>query len=188
LLTDRDHKLDEEEVRTLVSKFAAALRIPTPNTRLSKITKAPCYDPVFNRIELSEEFLELPDQIVMVILAHEVGHAAQRRTLLLDLLKTGLSTASLIAVTWIFLASLPPDAPWRLIVGLAVFPPTYAAYLKFASLRQTKHNLALELDADRKAAMLCGPEATLAALDCLSNYALIREDRLAALRAGTGRA
>ncbi|MFM0136300.1 hypothetical protein [Caballeronia grimmiae] len=173
----------EEYVRALTRNFAAALHIREPSVRFVKISASPNYDPLRNRIELGYAILTLPSLIVRVTIAHEVGHATQRKALLLDLAADGLCKMLIIAVPWIVYGWTARDKPWDIVISATAFVLAYGTYICTARAARTKQAIALEVKADEIAAILCGSHSTLRALETLSTFSLIRPERLEAFRA-----
>lgn len=99
----------EQRARRLVAGFADTLRVWRPRVRFVKASAGPCYEALFNRIETDTRTLMLPDSMLDIVLAHEVAHATQRRSMLLDLAWTGLASAALLSIPCIVFATSTDD-------------------------------------------------------------------------------
>ncbi|KAK45672.1 hypothetical protein BG58_16925 [Caballeronia jiangsuensis] len=174
---------EEAYIRAMTGEFAAQLHVRMPEVRFVN-SSAPCgYDPLFNRIELGHAILGLPSSIVRVIVAHEVGHAMQRKALLREMVTHGLGKGLIVAVPWLLYAWMPHQKAWDIVIPVAAFVVAYGLYVSSAPARESNHGVALQVEADRSAALLCGSEPTLRALETLSTCTRIRPERLEALRA-----
>jgi Zn-dependent protease with chaperone function len=173
----------EQRARALVERFSAALKVRTPDVHVVGRSGGPCYEALFNRIELDERTLALPDALLCIVLAHEVGHATQRASMLLDFVWTGVGTALLLSIPCIVFATSSASDVWR--VGVPALGFALALFICRNTLlpRIRKRSAALELDADAKAAQLCGAATALQALEAMSRNVYIEPARLDAMRA-----
>lgn len=178
-------KAGEEEayIRAMTSEFAAQLHVRMPEVRFVNSSAPAGYDPLFNRIELGHAIFGLPSSILGVIVAHELGHATQRNALLLEMLTHTLGKGLVFAVPSLLYAWMPHQKAWDIVIPVAVFVVAYGVYVWSAHTHESKHGVALQVEADRSAAILCGSEPTLRALETLSTCTRIRPERLEALRA-----
>ena len=173
----------EERARRLVASYAATVHIRSPSVLITHSWDGPCYEALPHRIEIDEGTLALPDAPMCAVIAHEVGHATQRRALLLDLALTGLGLAALIAMPCLIFAMSGGDDLWRVSVPGMALLLTLVAFMRATRPRVAQRILALELDADAKAARLCGAASTICALELRSNGQCLDATRLEALRA-----
>jgi Zn-dependent protease with chaperone function len=168
----------EEHVRGVVQRFAATLHVRAPRVRFVRASAGPCYEALSNRIEIDEQTLSLPEPLLRIVLAHEVGHATQRRKMLLDFAWTGVGLSALIAVPCIVYAGSLEREIWRVSAPGLAFVLAFIAY----RTRARRRTAALELDADAKAAQLCGAAPTLEALEAMALRVHIEAARLDAMR------
>lgn len=91
-------KTPEQHVYGLVAHYAHALHVKAPRVRFVRTSSGPCYEALFNRIEIDAYTLALPEPVLTLIVAHEVAHATQRGHMLLDLAWMSLGTAVLFFV------------------------------------------------------------------------------------------
>ncbi|MCI1043379.1 M48 family metalloprotease [Caballeronia zhejiangensis] len=173
----------EQRILSLVADDAALLHVATPRVRFVNTSNGPCYEALFNRIELDRATLALPEPLLRIVVAHEVGHATQRKTMLLDFAWTVLSVMMLLSVPCIVFAISSEDDLWRITFPGIGFAFTLFVCLKIWSVRAAKRAAAFELDADAKAAALCGPESALAALEAMAARGHVDAARLDAMRA-----
>jgi Zn-dependent protease with chaperone function len=175
----------EARARALVAHYAASVHIRPPSVLFTGNCGGPCYEALPHRIDIDEGTLALPDALMRAVIAHEVGHATQRKALLLDLGLTALALGVLIAIAIACLLFAAPgsDELWRVSVPGAGLLLTLAALMRAARPRVTRRILELELDADAKAARLCGAASTIRALEQRSNHTRFDTARLEALRA-----
>ncbi|WP_244817332.1 M48 family metallopeptidase [Caballeronia sp. Lep1P3] len=166
----------------LVARHAAALGIAPPAVRLVTASRSPCYEALFNRIELNERTLALPEPLLSLVLAHEVGHATQRLALLADLVLTMLAVALLIAVPCVAFVFLPDDDLWRVSIPGAGFAMLAAVSWTAWRPHAAKRAIAMEIDADAKAAQVCGAQPALLALEALAMQGIVDAVRLEAMR------
>ena len=175
--------LAEDHVRLLVATDAAALHVAAPHVRFVKSSFGPCYEALFNRIEIDRGTLALPEPLLRIVVAHEVGHATQRKTMLLDFAWTTLAMAALMSIPCIMFATLRGDELWRVSAPGLGFVLAYFACWKLRRTRAAKRSAALEIDADAKAASIYGAASALRALEAMSSRGHIDAARLDALRA-----
>jgi hypothetical protein len=173
----------EQHVCRLVAHYAHALHVSAPRVRFVRTSTGPCYEALFNRIEIDERTLALPEAVLSLIVAHEVAHATQRLSMLLELLWTGIGTAGLIFVPCYLFAVSSHDDIWRVTAPGVCFVLSWMACLKLARARARKRAAAFELDADAKAAQLCGTASALQALELMALRVHIEPVRLDAMRA-----
>ncbi|WP_250515969.1 M48 family metalloprotease [Caballeronia sp. INDeC2] len=176
-------RVQEEHIVALVAADAAALHVTPPHVRFVKRGAGPCYEALFNRIEVDRDTLALPEPSLEIVVAHEVGHATQRRTMLLDFAWTVLSVTALLSIPCIVFATLPDEEFWRVSVPGLGFVAAYFACGRLWRIRGAKRSDAFELDADAKAASLCGAASALAALEAMATRGHIDKARLDAMRA-----
>ncbi|WP_244850873.1 M48 family metalloprotease [Caballeronia sp. SL2Y3] len=172
----------EQLASRLVAHYAQALSIATPGVRFVETSCGPCYDALFNRIEIDSRTLALPEPALRLVLAHEVAHATQRPALLADFVLTLLGVSLIFAVPCALFASLPDAELWRVSVPGACF-----ALVLFASRRAWRTHAdaraaRFELDADAKAMRLCGSQTTLDALDSMVAHGYLDATRHRALK------
>jgi Zn-dependent protease with chaperone function len=174
---------NEAHVSSLVTFYAHALHVKAPRVRFVRTSPGPCYEALFNRIEIDERTLALPDAVLALIVAHEVAHATQRRSMLLDLAWTGIGTACLLSIPCYVFAISSDDDIWRVTAPGACFVLIWMACVKLLRARARKRAAAFELDADAKAAQLCGTAHALQALESMALRVRIEPMRLDAMRA-----
>jgi Zn-dependent protease with chaperone function len=172
----------ERHVRNLVAQYAHALGVKSPCVRFVQTSPGPCYEALFNRIEIDECTLALPEPVLSIIVAHEVAHATQRRNMMLDLAWTGIGTAALLFVPCYVFAVSSGDDLWRITAPGACFTLAWILGLRFLRSRARKRAAEFELDADAKAAQLCGPSRALHALEAMALRVYIEPARLDAMR------
>jgi len=172
----------EQHASQLVSGYAAALGIAAPDVRVVEGNVAPCYQALFNRIEIDRRTLALPEPLLCLVVAHEVGHATQRAALLTDFAWTLFGVAALLAAPCIMFAALPADDLWRVSIPGACFVLVLASSYKAWRAHTARRAMALELDADAKAAQLCGALPALHALEAMATRGPVHAARLEALR------
>jgi hypothetical protein len=168
----------EEHVRSVVQRYAQTLHVRVPEVRFTHAASGPCYEALCNRIEIDERTLGLPESLLCIVLAHEVGHATQRKKMLLDLAWTGIGLAVLIVVPCVVLAASAEREIWRISLPGLAFVIGFIA----CRMRLDRRTIALELDADAKAAQLCGASLALQALETLAQRGRIEPARLDAMR------
>jgi Zn-dependent protease with chaperone function len=168
----------EEHIRSVVRRFADTLHVRTPELQFVKSVSGPCYEALSNRIDIDERTLNLPEPLLCIVLAHEVGHATQRRKMLLDFVLTVIAVTAWIVVPCVMLAASAEREIWRISAPGLVFVLAYIAYRRRVSYRTMK----LELDADAKAAQLCGASHALQALEAMAQRMYIEPARLDAMR------
>jgi hypothetical protein len=173
----------EQRARSLIAGFAQALNVKAPQVRFVAASAGPCYEALFNRIEVDARTLALPDALLCIVLAHEVAHATQRRSMLFDFAWTGLGTMALLSVPCVMFATSTDDDIWRVSIPGLGFALAWIASWKTWRPHAAKRATAFELDADAKAAQLCGVASTLNALEAMSRRVHIEPVRLAAMRA-----
>ncbi len=173
----------EQHARDLVARFAMGLRVKTPRVRFVKTSSGPCYEALFNCIEIDEQTLALPESLLCLVIAHEVGHATQRGTMLLDFVWTGLGAALLLSVPCYMFATSSEGDVWRISAPGLGFALAWFGAWKALRLRATKRAAALELDADAKAAQLCGVACAMNALEVMAQRVHIEPARFDAMRA-----
>jgi Zn-dependent protease with chaperone function len=178
----------EQRARLMVQRFSAALHVRTPDVLVVKAAAGPCYEALFNRIKIDERTLALPESLLSMVLAHEVGHATQRARMLLDFFWTGLGTAALLSVPCIVFATSSGDDIWRVSAPAIGFALALLVCRNALRPRVRKRITALEIDADAKAAQLCGAASALQALEAMSQRVYIEPARLDAMRARLARA
>ncbi|KXV06270.1 hypothetical protein CR51_12030 [Caballeronia megalochromosomata] len=176
-------RAQEQHILSLVDADAAALHVTPPRVRFVTASTGPCYEALFNRIELDRATLALPEPLLRIVVAHEVGHATQRKTMLLDFAWTVLSVTALLSIPCIVFATSSDEELWRVSVPGLGFVVAFFACGKFWRARGAKRAAAFELDADAKAASLCGPASALAALEAMAARGHIDAARLDAMRA-----
>ncbi|WP_175946066.1 M48 family metalloprotease [Caballeronia sp. BCC1704] len=166
----------------LVAHYAQALGIATPGVRFVETSCGPCYDALFNRIEIDTRTLDLPERALRLVLAHEVAHATQRAALLADFAAIVLFVSLLFAVSCALFASLPEAELWQVSIPGACLALTVIASRKAWRARADARLARLELDADAKAALLCGPQATRDALKLMVARGYVDAARLHGMR------
>jgi Zn-dependent protease with chaperone function len=166
----------------LVAQYAQALGIATPGVRFVETSCGPCYDALFNRIEIDSRTLGLPEPALRLVLAHEVAHATQRAALLADFVATLFGVSLMFAVPCVLFAALPDGELWRVSVPGAGFALIALASRKARRMRADARAARLERDADAKATRLCGSQATLDALNVMLTRGYIDATRLHALQ------
>ncbi|SAK44636.1 hypothetical protein AWB78_00531 [Caballeronia calidae] len=172
----------QEHILSLVAHDAAMLHVAPPRVRFVNTSGGPCYDALFNRIEIDRATLALPEALLHIVVAHEVGHATQRKAMLLDFARTGLCIAALLAIPCFMFATSPDEDLWRVSVPGFGFVLAFIACSKIWRAYGVKRAAAFELDADAKAASICGPESALAALEATAMRGHIDAARLEAMR------
>jgi hypothetical protein len=172
----------QQHVMHLVARYAAILGIAPPIVRLAASYSGPCYDPLFNRIEVDAPTLALPEPLLCLVLAHEVGHATQRTALLFDLTKTVFGVTALIAGPCIMFAAWPGEDLWRISIPGALFAILMALLFPTWRARTVQRAKALELDADAKAATLCGARIALEAMEIMAKRGRVDATRLNVMR------
>ncbi|MFM0049458.1 hypothetical protein [Caballeronia grimmiae] len=172
----------QQHVMHLVARYAAILGIAPPIVRLAASHSGPCYDPLFNRIEVDAPTLALPEPLLCLVLAHEVGHATQRTALLFDLTKTVFGVTALIAGPCIMFAAWPGEDLWRISIPGALFAILMALLFPTWRARTVQRAKALELDADAKAATLCGARIALEAMEIMAKRGRVDAIRLNVMR------
>lgn len=168
----------EEHVSNVVRRFADTLHVRMPGLRFVKSASGPCYEALSNRIDIDERTLNLPEPLLCIVLAHEVAHVTQRTKMLFDFALTGIGVTALIAVPCAVFAASAEREIWRISVPGLVFVLAYIAYRRHSSQRTMK----LELDADAKAAQLCGASDALQAMEAMAQRGYIEPVRLDAMR------
>jgi predicted metal-dependent hydrolase len=98
-------RVEEQHILSLVAADAAALHVTPPHVRFVTECAGPCYEALFNRIEVDRATLALPEPLLRIVVAHEVGHATQRGTMLLDFAWTVLSVMALLSIPCVVLAT-----------------------------------------------------------------------------------
>ncbi|SPB13561.1 Protease HtpX [Caballeronia novacaledonica] len=176
-------RAEEAHILSLVAADAAALHVAPPHVRFVTRSSGPCYEALFNRIELDRATLALPEPLLRIVVAHEVGHATQRGTMLLDFAWTVLSVTMLLSIPCIVFALSPDQELWRVSVPGFAFVVAFFVCGKIWRTRSVERSDAFELDADAKAASLCGAASALAALEAMSTRGHIDTARLDAMRA-----
>ena len=176
-------RAEERHVLALVADDAAALHVAPPRVRFVKASGGPCYEALFNRIEIDRATLALPEPLLRIVVAHEVGHATQRKSMLLDFAWTALAVAALLAIPCIAFATSRGADLWRVSVPGLIFVLAFFACGKLWRAHGAKRSAAFELDADAKAASICGPASALAALEAMAMRGHIDAARLDAMRA-----
>jgi hypothetical protein len=173
----------EDHVRSLIADDAAVLHVAPPRVRFVTTSGGPCYEALFNRIEIDPNTLALPEPLLRIVVAHEVGHATQRRTMLLDFARTAFVMAALLSIPCLLFANAPDEELWRVSVPGMGFVAAFFACGKIWRAYGAKRSAALELDADAKAASICGAAAALQALEAMASRGYIDAARLDAMRA-----
>ncbi len=176
-------RVEEQHILSLVAADAAALHVTPPHVRFVTGCAGPCYEALFNCIEVDRATLALPEPLLRIVVAHEVGHATQRRTMLLDFAWTALSVMALLSIPCIVFATSSDEDFWRVSVPGFGFVMAFFACGKIWRARSAKRSAAFELDADAKAASLCGAASALAALEVMAARGHIDAARLDAMRA-----
>ncbi|SAK64362.1 hypothetical protein AWB82_03417 [Caballeronia glebae] len=176
-------RAEEQHILSLVADDAALLHVATPRVRFVTTSSGPCYEALFNRIELDRATLALPEPLLRIVVAHEVGHATQRNSMLLDFAWTVLAAMALLSIPCIIFAISPDDDLWRTGVPGLGFVLAFFACAKIWRMRAVKRAATFELDADAKAASLCGAASALAALETMAARGCIDEARVDAMRA-----
>jgi hypothetical protein len=170
--------------RDLVARYATLLDVTPPGVRIVNASAAgPCYEALFNRIEIDTRTLALPELLLCPVLAHEVGHATQRGRMLVDFALTVLGTAALLAVPCYLFASSSEADSWRACAPGLGFTLAWLTLRRALRPRARRRAAAFELDADAKAAQLCGAARTLDALEAMAQRMDIDPARLDAMRA-----
>ncbi|SAK48669.1 hypothetical protein AWB76_01233 [Caballeronia temeraria] len=173
----------EQRILSLVADDAAQLHVAPPRVRFVTTSSGPCYEALFNCIELDRATLALPEPLLQIVVAHEVGHATQRKRMLLDFAWTMLSVMALLSLPCIVFATSSDEDVWRVSVPGFGFVLAFFACARLRRARDAKRAAAFELDADAKAALLCGPASALAALEAMATRGHIDAARLDAMRA-----
>lgn len=173
----------ERHVLALIATDAAALHVAPPRVRFVESCGGPCYEALFNRIEIDRETLALPESLLRIVVAHEVGHATQRATMLFDFACTLMATTALLTIPCIAFATAADVDLWHVGVPGLGFMAAFIACSKIWRAHGAKRSAALELDADAKAAAICGAAPALAALEAMATRAPISAARLHAMRA-----
>jgi Zn-dependent protease with chaperone function len=173
----------QDHVRSLIADDAAALHVAAPRVRFVATSGGPCYEALFNRIEIDRSTLALPEPLLRIVVAHEVGHATQRKAMLLDFARTALAMAALMSVPCVAFATLPDEELWRVSVPGFGFVLAFFACWRVLRARGLKRSATLELDADAKAASICGAALALQALEAMATRGYIDTARLDAMRA-----
>jgi hypothetical protein len=173
----------EQHVRDLTARFADALHVKAPRVRVVKTSSGACYEALFNRIEIDERTLALPEPLLSMIVAHEVAHATQRAQMLRDFAWTGIGTVGLFFVPCYVFATSADDDFSRISVPALSFALAAMIGVKIMHPRAMKRAAALELDADAKAAQLCGVRCALQALEAMALRVHIEPARIDAMRA-----
>jgi Zn-dependent protease with chaperone function len=124
----------------------------------------------------------LPEPLLCLVLAHEVGHATQRTALLFDLTKTVFGVTALIAGPCIMFAAWPGEDLWRISIPGALFAILMALLFPTWRARTVQRAKALELDADAKAATLCGARIALEAMEIMAKRGRVDATRLNVMR------
>ncbi|SAK75827.1 hypothetical protein [Caballeronia ptereochthonis] len=174
---------EEDRIRSLVAADAAALRVAPPRVRFVKTSGGPCYEALSNCIEIDRSTLALPEPLLRIVIAHEVGHATQRKTMLLDFVRTALVVAALMSVPCVMFTTLPDEELWRVSVPGFGFVLAFFACWRMRRAHGAKRAAALELDADAKAASIYGATPVLQALEVMATRGHIDAARLDAMRA-----
>lgn len=173
---------NEQHVRILVANFAATLRIAPPRVRFVKSSCGSCYEALFNCVEIDSDTLGLPEAPLRLVVAHEVAHATQRRALLQDFSVTSLVLALLIAVPCMMFVALPDEEFSRVTLPGLGFIFALILLAKACRPVMAKRAAELDLDADAKAAELCGTALACQAMQALAQSSRIDPARLAAMR------
>lgn len=159
--------MDMQQLHSLVSRYAVALNIKAPQIRINNDPNGPCYQPIQHRLNMDRETLKRSDGAVAAIVAHEMGHARQRSSLLKEFALT-LSTLLLAVVVLPGLvAVLGCSGYWRPPAFLVSMLAGRALYMRFWSDRIDYFAFEREIEADEVSARFCGAAATLAALDAI---------------------
>ncbi|MDR5740435.1 MULTISPECIES: M48 family metalloprotease [unclassified Caballeronia] len=174
-------ELAEQRVSRLVARYAAMLGIEPPAVRFVASGSGPCYEALFHRIELDRRTLALPEPQLCFVVAHEVGHATQRPALLLDFARTVLVVTALVAVPCIMFAAWSQADLWRISIPGALCALAVALMRPIWHARTLSRAIALELDADAKAARVCGARSALQALEAMARSGHIDALRLRAM-------
>lgn len=175
--------VEEEHVLSLVADCAVALHVRPPRVRFVRTPGGACYEALFNRIEIDRGTLALPEALLRSVVAHEVGHATQRRTMLLDFALTSLVVTALLSIPCFMFAASSDAELWRVSVPGLGFVLAFFACWKIWRVHGARRSAAFELDADAKAASICGPASALAALEAMAMRGHIDAARLDAMRA-----
>jgi Zn-dependent protease with chaperone function len=174
--------LHERRIRSLIEGFAVALNVKPPHVRFVEASSGPCYEALFNRIEIDERTLTLPDSVLRMVLAHEVAHATQRRSMLRDFAWTGMGATALLSIPCVAFATFSDDDLWRVSMPGLGFTFAWMAGWKLMRPHAARRAAAFELDADAKAAQLCGTACALHALLEMSKRVYIEPARIEAMR------
>ena len=103
--------------------------------------------------------------------------------MLLDFAWTVLSVMALLSIPCVVFATSSDEDFWRVSVPGFGFVMAFFACGKIWRARSAKRSAAFELDADAKAASLCGAASALAALEVMAARGHIDAARLDAMRA-----
>ena len=105
----------------IVARAAAALGCRPPRISIRSMRNA-CYNPLAHRISVSSRLVrDLPADLLEVLIAHEVGHAAQRREILSDAARVLPWSLGVLLVT---LLLLRPDEVLSGILDAAILEVT----------------------------------------------------------------
>jgi Zn-dependent protease with chaperone function len=176
-------RLAQARVRALIATDAAALHVAPPYVRFVTTSGGACYEALFNRIEIDPGTLALPEPLLSVVIAHEVGHATQRRTMLVEFAWSALIMTALISIPCFLFATSSDEEFWRVSTPGMGFVLAFFAFRKIWRVRAVKRAAAFELDADAKAASIHGPDSALQALEAMAARGHIDDSRLEAMRA-----
>ena len=102
---------------------------------------------------------------------------------MLDFAWTVLSVTALLSIPCIVFAISSDEDVWRVSLPRLAFVAAFFACAKIWRARGAKRSAAFELDADAKAASLCGTASVLAALEAMATRGHIDAARLDAMRA-----
>ncbi|SAK49649.1 hypothetical protein AWB77_01154 [Caballeronia fortuita] len=175
-------RAQEARIVSLVAADAALLHVTPPHVRFVTTSAGPCYEALFNRIELDRATLALPEPLLRIVVAHEVGHATQRRTMLLDFAFTVMFLMALLSIPCIVFALAPDEELWRVSVPGIGFVLAFFACMKKRRAHAASRAAMFELDADAKAASICGAASALAALEAMASRGWIDAARIEAMR------
>jgi Zn-dependent protease with chaperone function len=177
--------MDTPALHALVEKFSGKLGIRTPRVKIVDASLGASYRLLSHTLQIDEQSLALSKEATSVIVAHELGHARQRRAAFRQLAISLVGLAGVVLLPLFLATLLPLGSIARAAIGLAGLLVLRRVFLAVWGPRVSQEELAFELDADSVAASLCGARATLITLE---NYVeaygdfLWSEERLEALR------
>lgn len=151
------------EAERLITKYSQALDVKQPKLSIKRKMQGCMYNAITHRIVAGEDLLAAPDAALTVTLAHEVGHASQRREILFELVTPLTGIAVWVITSAVLWAIEDPHPILQMLTFFGVLPLFLYGLSRWRNGFEVRY-VERELRADAISASQCGASAALSLL------------------------